>query len=88
MFNSKRKYYEAKTERSKAMTALAIIGAIASVVAGAFIIYKVVKAKTKVSPKNPRMLGRIDMDGDGVLDAIMLDTTGDGEVDTIIIDKE
>ena len=88
MFNSKKKYYEAKEERSKLVTVLAIIGAVASVVAGAFIVYKVVKAKTKVSPKNPKMLGRIDMDGDGILDAIMLDTTGDGEVDTIIIDKE
>lgn len=35
-----------------------------------------------------KILGKIDLDGDGQTDAIMLDTTGNGEVDTIIIDTE
>ena len=35
-----------------------------------------------------KILGKIDLDGDGEVDAIMLDTTGNGEVDTIIIDTD
>ena len=32
-----------------------------------------------------KIIGEVDIDGDGEADAIMLDTTGDGEVDTIIL---
>ena len=35
-----------------------------------------------------QILGKIDLDGDGEADAIMIDTTGNGEVDTIIIDTD
>jgi flagellar basal body-associated protein FliL len=33
------------------------------------------------------VLGKIDFDGDGQVDAVMLDTTGNGEVDTIILNS-
>ena len=35
-----------------------------------------------------QILGKIDLDGDGEADAIMIDTTGNGEVDTIIMDTD
>lgn len=80
-----RKYFEEKEKKATALEVVAIVGAIVATVAAAFAVYKVVKEKFKVSSKNPKMLGTIEMDGD---DAIMLDTTGDGEVDTIIINED
>ena len=35
-----------------------------------------------------KILGQVDLNGDGEADAIMLDTTGNGEVDTIILNSE
>lgn len=34
------------------------------------------------------VLGKLDFNGDGRIDAVMLDTTGDGEVDTIILNED
>ena len=81
-----RTYFEEKEKKSKAMAAVAVIGAVVATAAAGAVIYKAFKSK--VTPERPRVLGRIDMNGDGQLDATMLDTTGDGEVDTIVIDEE
>lgn len=61
----------------------AIVVAIATAIVGVyfFITKKVKKAKSIV-------LGKLDFDGDGKVDAIMLDTTGDGEVDTIVLNSD
>ncbi len=61
----------------------AIVVALTAAIVGAyfFINKKVKKAKSIV-------LGKLDFDGDGEVDAIMLDTTGDGEVDTIILNSD
>ncbi len=45
------------------------------------VVYKYLENKYR-----SKILGKIDLDGDGEADAIMLDTTGNGEVDTIIMD--
>ena len=51
--------------------------------AAAAVAYKVLKKNIA-----NRILGRVDIDGDGEPDALMLDTTGDGEFDTIILNTE
>lgn len=81
-----RAYFEEKEKKSKAMAAVAVIGAVVATVGAAVVVCKAIKSKMKITPERPRVLGRIDMNGDGELDATMLDTTGDGEVDTIVID--
>ena len=58
----------------------AVIVAIAAAVAGVYL-YVRKKAKGVV-------LGKFDFNGDGEVDAIMLDTTGNGEVDTIILKSD
>lgn len=60
-----------------------IVVAVAAAIVGAYFLItkKVKKAKSIV-------LGKLDFDGDGEIDAIMLDTTGDGEVDTIVLNSE
>lgn len=80
-----RKYFEEKEKNSKVMTTIAVVSAVVATAASAFVVYKTVKNKFKITPEHPRMLGRITIDGEK---AIMLDTTGNGEVDTIIIDEE
>ena len=35
-----------------------------------------------------KILGHVDIDGDGEADAIMFDTNGDGEVDTIVLGSD
>ena len=80
-----RKYFEEKEKNSKAMATIAVISAVVATAASAVVVYKTVKNKLKITPEHPRMLGRIQIDGEN---AIMLDTTGNGEVDTIIIDEE
>ena len=60
------------------------IAAVIFVIAAAYaVVYKFLENKYR-----SKILGKIDLDGDGEADAIMLDTTGNGEVDTIIIDTE
>ena len=64
-----RKYFEEKEKNSKLMATVAVISAIATTAAAAVVVYKTVKSKLKVTPERPRVLGRIDMNGDGVLEA-------------------
>ena len=58
----------------------AAVVAIAAAVVG---VYFYVNRKVKSV-----VIGKLDFDGDGEVDAIMLDTTGNGEVDTIILNSE
>ena len=61
----------------------AIVVAVAAAIVGVYLFINkhVKKAKSIV-------LGKLDFNGDGEIDAIMLDTTGDGEVDTIILNSD
>ena len=61
----------------------AIVFAVAAAIVGVyfFVNQKIKKAKSII-------LGKLDFDGDGEIDAIMLDTTGNGEVDTIILNSD
>ena len=70
-----------KKNRSPLKVILVIASVIVAIAAAYAIVYKYFENKYR-----SRILGRIDLDGDGEADAIMLDTTGNGEVDTIIID--
>ena len=63
-----------------------MIGAVFAVAAALFIVYKLWGEKLLKDRK--RVIGEIDLDGDGEADAVMLDTTGDGEVDTIVIQAD
>lgn len=58
----------------------AIVIALAAVIVGVYV-YVNKKAKNTV-------IGKLDFDGDGEIDAVMLDTTGNGEVDTIILNAD
>ncbi len=68
-------------ERSPLRTILTFTTAVLAIGATCAIAYKYLEKKYSST-----VLGRIDLDGDGEAEAIMLDTTGNGEVDTIIID--
>ncbi len=68
-------------ERSPLKAILGFTTAVLAIGAGCAVAYKYLEKKY-----SSRILGRIDLDGDGEAEAIMLDTTGNGEVDTIIID--
>lgn len=58
----------------------AVIIAISAIIVG---VYLYVNKKTKKT-----VIGKLDFDGDGEIDAVMLDTTGNGEVDTIILNAD
>lgn len=58
----------------------AVVIAIAAAIVGVYL-YVNRKAKTIV-------VGKLDFDGDGEIDAVMLDTTGNGEVDTIVLSAD
>lgn len=70
-------------KKSPLKVILKLAGVILAVAAACIVVYKYLEKKYR-----SKILGRIDLDGDGEFDAIMLDTTGNGEVDTIIIDTE
>lgn len=57
------------------------VGAV--IVTAAAVAYKLYSDKIK-----SKVLGRVDINGDGEADAIMLDTTGNGEIDTIILNSD
>ena len=70
-------------KKSPFKTVFVIISALAAVGAALAVAYYFLKDKF-----TSEILGRVDFNGDGEADAIMLDTTGNGEIDTIIINTE
>ena len=72
-----------KKKRSPIKTVLIVVSSIVAVGAALAAAYCFLKDKF-----TSEILGRIDINGDGEADAIMLDTTGNGEIDTIIINSE
>jgi len=76
-------FFVVKKKKSP-LKALVIAGsAIAAAGAAVALAYKYVEKKL-----DAKILGRVDIDGDGEADAIMLDTTGNGEIDTIILNTD
>ena len=80
-----RQVYVVKKRRSLFKRILIAMGIIAVIVAAAAIAYKLWGHKLF---NRKKVIGKVDLDGDGQTDAVMLDTNGDGEVDTIIIKPE
>ena len=72
---------EKKRKKSPLKVILTIASVIIAIATAYVVVYKYLENKYR-----SKILGKIDLDGDGETDAIMLDTTGNGEVDTIIID--
>lgn len=72
-----------KEKKSPLKAIIITVSAVIAVLAAAAVVYKLYSKKIK-----SMILGRVDIDGDGEADAIMLDTTGNGEIDTIIISSE
>jgi len=80
---NKDRYIVVDEGHSPLRTVLRFATAVLAIVAACAVAYKYLERKYSA-----RILGRIDLDGDGVPEAIMIDTTGNGEVDTIILDTE
>ena len=76
-------YIVVEEDRSPLRTILRFATAVLAIGAACAVAYKYLEKK-----HSSKVLGRIDLDGDGVAEALMLDTTGNGEVDTIIIDTD
>lgn len=76
-------FFVVKKKKSPAKAIVVTASAIVTAAAAATVVYKVLKDKVKT-----RLLGHVDIDGDGEADAFMLDTDGDGEFDTIILNTE
>ncbi len=70
-------------EKSPLRAILKFTTAVFAISAACAVAYKYLEKKYSAT-----VLGRIDLDGDGEAEAIMLDTTGNGEIDTIIIDTD
>lgn len=70
-------------KKSSLKIILIVSAAVVAVAAAIVGVYLYVNRKVKSV-----VLGKIDFDGDGEIDAIMLDTTGNGEVDTIILNSD
>ncbi len=70
--------------RKSSLKIILIVSAVVVAVAAAIVgVYMYVNRKVKSV-----VIGKIDFDGDGEIDAIMMDTTGNGEVDTIILNSD
>ena len=80
---NKENYIVVEGDKSPLRTILRFITAVLAIAGACAVAYKYLEKKYSA-----RVLGKIDLDGDGVAEAIMLDTTGNGEVDTIIIDTD
>ena len=79
----KKRFVIVEKKRSPLKTIVIIISTIAAVGAAVAVAYYFLKDKCK-----SEILGRVDINGDGEADAIMLDTTGNGEIDTIILNTD
>ena len=69
-------------KKSSVKIILIVFAAVAAVAAAIVGIYLYLNRRVKAV-----VLGKLDFDGDGEVDAVMLDTTGNGEVDTIILNS-
>lgn len=70
--------------RKSSLKIILIVSAVLVALAAAIVgVYMYVNRKVKSV-----VIGKIDFDGDGEIDAIMMDTTGNGEVDTIILNSD
>lgn len=76
------KFFKRKKKKSTFKVVLIVAGVVVAVAAALVVAYKLWGKKLLNSRK---VLGEVDLDGDGETDALMLDTTGNGEVDTIVI---
>lgn len=76
-------FFVVKKKKSPWKMIIIIASAVVAVAAALAVAYKLWGNKIK-----SKVVGQVDLDGDGESDAIMLDTTGDGEVDTIIISAD
>ena len=74
-----------KKKKSPVVKIVVIVSAVVAAGVALFTIYKLFGDKIKSKVK---VMGAVDIDGDGETDAIMLDTTGDGEIDTIVLNSE
>ena len=74
-----------KKKTSPLKVILIVAGAVVAVAVALAVAYKLLGEKLL---KARKVIGEVDLDGDGEVDAVMLDTTGDGEVDTIIIQAD
>lgn len=80
---NKERYIVVDEGHSPLRTILRFTTAVLAIGAACAVAYRYLEKKYSA-----RILGRIDLDGDGVPEAIMIDTTGNGEVDTIVLDTE
>ena len=76
-------FFVIKKKKSPVKAIVVAASAAVTVAATATVVYKMLKNKIKTN-----VLGHVDLDGDGEIDSIMLDTTGNGEIDTIILNPE
>lgn len=76
-------FFIVKKKKSPIKKIVIAIVAVIAALAAASVAYKLYFSKLR-----SKVLGKVDIDGDGEADAIMLDTTGNGEVDTIIINVD
>ena len=74
-----------KKKKSPVVKIVVIVSAVVAAGVALFTIYKLFGDKIKSKVK---VMGAVDIDGDGETDAIMLDTTCDGEIDTIVLNSE
>ena len=74
-----------KKKKSPIVKIVVIVSAVVASGVALYTVYKLFGDKIKSKVK---VMGAVDIDGDGEADAIMLDTTGDGEIDTIVLNSE
>ena len=74
-----------KKKKSPLKVILIVVGAVIAAAAALAVAYKLWGEKLLAKRK---IIGEVDLNGDGEADALMLDTNGDGEVDTIIIQAD
>ena len=72
-----------KKKRSFVKILFKLAAALMVVMTACAVVYKYLENQYR-----SKILGKIDLDGDGEAEAIMIDTTGNDEVDTIIIDTD